>query len=83
MRAARVTRPDRRLLSGGPSFRTAVALWHLVLDQAAIRCAECDREVDEFTAIAEKWGYWSDGVGELVPPRLRDPAPSAWALLCG
>jgi hypothetical protein len=37
-----------------------------VLDQAAIRCAECGREVDEFTAIAEKWGYWSDGVGELV-----------------
>jgi hypothetical protein len=25
------------------------------------------REVDEFTAIAEKWRYWSDGVGELVP----------------
>ena len=21
----------------------------------------------EFTAIAEKWGYWSDGAGELVP----------------
>jgi len=39
----------------------------LVLDQAAVRCAECDREVDEFIAIAEKWGYWSDGVGELVP----------------
>jgi hypothetical protein len=32
-----------------------------------IRCAECGREVDEFTAIAEKWGYWSDGIGELVP----------------
>jgi hypothetical protein len=32
-----------------------------------IRCAECEREVDEFTAIFEKWGYWSDGVGELVP----------------
>jgi hypothetical protein len=25
------------------------------------------REVDEFTAITEEWGYWSDGVGELVP----------------
>jgi len=32
-----------------------------------LRCAECGREVDEFTAIAEKWRYWSDGVGELVP----------------
>jgi hypothetical protein len=32
-----------------------------------IRCAECGREVDEFTAIFEKWGYWSDVVGGLVP----------------
>jgi hypothetical protein len=32
-----------------------------------IRCAEYGRKVDAFTAIAEKWGYWSDGVGELVP----------------
>jgi len=38
-----------------------------VIDQQAIRCAECDGEVDEFTAIGEKWGYWSNGVGELVP----------------
>jgi hypothetical protein len=33
----------------------------------AIRCSECRREVDEFTAIAERWGYWSDGCGELMP----------------
>jgi hypothetical protein len=33
----------------------------------SIACAECKREVDEFTAIAEKRGYWSDGIGELVP----------------
>ena len=32
-----------------------------------LRCAECAREVDEFTAIAEKWGFWSDGCGELLP----------------
>ncbi len=37
------------------------------LGDGDIRCAECDREVDEFTAIAEKWGYWSDGAGELMP----------------
>ena len=38
-------------------------------DDSVVRCAECSREVDEFTAIAEKWGYWSDGDGdgELVP----------------
>ena len=34
---------------------------------AAIRCSECHREVDEFLAIAERWGYWSDGCGELLP----------------
>jgi hypothetical protein len=32
-----------------------------------IRCSECHREVDEFTAIKERWGYWSDGCGELLP----------------
>ncbi len=32
----------------------------------AIRCSECQREVDEFTAIAERWGFWSDGCGELL-----------------
>ena len=37
------------------------------LEHGGIRCAECRRDVDEFTAIAEKWGYWSDGVGDLVP----------------
>jgi hypothetical protein len=35
--------------------------------EKSISCAECGREVDEFTAIAEKWGYWSDGFGEFVP----------------
>jgi len=33
----------------------------------SVRCAECEPEVDEFAAIAERWSYWSDGVGELVP----------------
>ena len=51
------------------------------LEHGDIRCAECGREVDEFTAIAEKWGYWSDGVGELVPfcPECarRESAPNA------
>ena len=32
-----------------------------------IRCTECHRAVDEFLAIAERWGYWSDGCGELLP----------------
>ncbi len=32
-----------------------------------IRCEGCGRVVDEFTAIAERWGYWSDGCGELLP----------------
>lgn len=32
-----------------------------------IRCSECHREVDEFTSIMERWGYRSDGCGELLP----------------
>jgi len=31
-----------------------------------IRCSECRRSVDEFTAMAERWGFWSDGCGELL-----------------
>jgi hypothetical protein len=44
---------------------------------------ECEREVDEFTAIFEKWGFWSDGCGELLPARRecsrREFAPEARA----
>jgi NAD-dependent SIR2 family protein deacetylase len=32
-----------------------------------IRCSECHREVEESTAIKERWGFWSDGCGELLP----------------
>ena len=31
------------------------------MDDIAIRCAECKWEVDEFTAIAEGWRYYSYG----------------------
>ena len=37
------------------------------LIEDGIRCEECGRVVDEFTAIAERWGHWSDGFGELLP----------------
>jgi hypothetical protein len=33
----------------------------------AIRCAECRREADDFTAIAEGWRYYSDGTSGLMP----------------
>ena len=36
-------------------------------DPTLVKCAECDRSVNEFKAIAERWTYWSDGVGELHP----------------
>jgi hypothetical protein len=36
------------------------------MDEGAIRCEECQRDVDEFTAIKERWGYWSDGCGDLL-----------------
>lgn len=36
-------------------------------DPTAVRCAECGREANEFEAIAERWTFWNDGVGELLP----------------
>jgi hypothetical protein len=36
-----------------------------MLDDMAIRCEEC--QIDEFTAIKERWGLWSDDCGELLP----------------
>ena len=36
-------------------------------DATLVRCAECDRAVHELDAIAERWTYWSDGVGDLHP----------------
>ena len=36
------------------------------VDDMAVRCAECKCEVDEFTAIAEGWRYYSDG-RDLMP----------------
>ncbi len=35
--------------------------------EGIVRCEECGRVADEFTATAERWGYWSDGCGELLP----------------
>jgi hypothetical protein len=32
-------------------------------DPSDIVCANCQRRVTELEAIAEKWGYWSDGIG--------------------
>jgi hypothetical protein len=35
------------------------------MDDMAIASTECGREVDEFTAIAKGWRYYSDGCGDL------------------
>jgi hypothetical protein len=35
------------------------------IDELAIRCTECKSEVDEFTAIAKGWRYYSDGTSLL------------------
>ena len=35
------------------------------IDELAIRCTECADEVDEFTAIAKGWRYYSDGTSLL------------------
>ncbi len=53
------------------------------MDEGTILCTECGREVDKFTAIKDRWGYWSDGCGELLPfcPECasREFAPAALA----
>ena len=38
---------------------------HKLTDDTAIRCTECMYEVDEFTAVAKGWRYWSDGTSLL------------------
>ena len=38
---------------------------HKLTDDTAIRCTECSYEVDEFTAVAKGWRYWSDGTSLL------------------
>jgi len=40
---------------------------HQPIDDTAIRCTECNYEVDEFTAIAKGWRYYSNGCGDLLP----------------
>lgn len=37
-----------------------------MLDATAIPCEECRREVDEFTAIKERWHFRRDG-RDLLP----------------
>ena len=41
------------------------------VDDMAIRCAECEWEVDEFTAIAEGWRYDSDAAATCCPSARR------------
>lgn len=36
-------------------------------EPSLVTCAECGRVVDEVELIAEKWTYWSDGTGDLLP----------------
>jgi hypothetical protein len=65
----RLRRPTGRREGVGLSGSGAVSQARLtaVIDATVVRCAECAREVDEFTAIKERWTYWSHGVGELEP----------------
>jgi hypothetical protein len=36
-------------------------------DPGVVQCAKCGRDADELATIAERWTWWSDGCGELVP----------------
>jgi hypothetical protein len=33
----------------------------------SVRCRESRRTVAELVAISERWGFWSDGCGALLP----------------
>ena len=35
--------------------------------QTSVVCAECLREVSEAETQTQRWGYWSDGTGDLIP----------------
>ena len=37
------------------------------LDFRLVPCAEYGREADERWTVAERWTWWSDGLGELLP----------------
>ena len=37
------------------------------MDEGTVRCTECHRQVDEFVAVRERWAYWSNSCGELLP----------------
>jgi DNA-directed RNA polymerase subunit RPC12/RpoP len=39
----------------------------LTLAPFSVTCAECQRQVDEDEAQAQRWGYWSVVQGELYP----------------
>lgn len=34
---------------------------------ATVTCSQCGETIYEDEAQAARWGYWSDGVGELYP----------------
>lgn len=36
-------------------------------EPASVRCTDCGSRVDESEAQAQRWGYWSAGLGELYP----------------
>jgi hypothetical protein len=39
----------------------------VALRPETVQCAECGCTLDEDEAQAVRWGYWSNGVGDLYP----------------
>jgi hypothetical protein len=67
---SQVRPPSPACLRGSQTVIWLAALlsvaFELMLLDDSIHCTECHRDVDEFTAIKERWTFWSDG-RDLLP----------------
>jgi hypothetical protein len=59
-------------VSGGFKLRVDVETLRREADQrllgiASVPCAECGEAIGEDEAQAQRWGYWSEGRGEVYP----------------
>lgn len=50
-----------------PRLRERPILGLVLPNLGTIHCEECHRGVNESTATKERWGFWSDGCGKLLP----------------
>ncbi len=61
----RHTTRSARISLTNPRGNRFLAQW--IWEATGFAAKKCGREVNELNAITERWGYWSDGCGELLP----------------